>query len=156
MELEDLINSMPFAELLGIEVTEVGDGHARGHLPVTDDLRSSNEGAVVHGGATYALADTVGGAAVISLSRDVSPTVDMRIDYLAPVTGDIHATGEVIRYGSNLAMVHVHLHDEDGTRVATAQGTYKTAGQGDGTPWDSAEHRENEQEDRQSESTQES
>ena len=143
MELEALINSMPFAELLGIEVTDVSDGQARGRLPVDDRLRSSNDGDVAHGGATYALADTVGGAAVVSLSGDVSPTVDMRIDYLAPVTSDIHATAEVIRYGSNLAMVHVHVHDEDGTRVASAQGTYKTAGQGEDTPWDSEEHRQN-------------
>jgi uncharacterized protein (TIGR00369 family) len=142
MELVDLINSMPFAELLGIEVTDVGDGHARGHLPVEDCLRSSADGDVVHGGATYALADTVGGAAVISLSGDVSPTVDMRIDYLAPATSDIHATAEVIRHGSNLSMVQVQIHDEDGTRVATAQGTYKTGGQGNGTPWDSVEHRQ--------------
>jgi uncharacterized protein (TIGR00369 family) len=142
MGLRDLINSMPFAELLGIEVTDVGDGHARGHLPVDDRLRSSNGGAAVHGGATYALADTVGGAAVVSLSRDVSPTVDMRIDYLAPVTDDIYATADVIRYGSNLAMVQMNLYDEEDSRVATAQGTYKIAGQGDGTPWDSAEHEE--------------
>jgi uncharacterized protein (TIGR00369 family) len=142
MALKELINSMPFAELLGIEVTDVGDGHARGHLPVDDRLRSSNGGAVVHGGATYALADTVGGAAVVSLSRDVSPTVDMRIDYLAPVTDDIYATAEVIRNGSNLAMVQIELYDQDDARVATAQGTYKTAGQGNGTPWDIAEHRE--------------
>jgi len=133
---------MPFAELLGIEVIEVTDGYARAHLPVDDHLRSSSEGDVVHGGATYALADTAGGAAVVSLSRDISPTVDMRIDYLAPVTDDIYATADVIRYGSNLSMVQVQIHDEDDTRVATAQGTYKTGGQGDGTPWDSSEHRE--------------
>lgn len=135
MELIEVMNSMPFAEALGIEVTEAGDGHARGRLPAGDHLRSSPGGNVLHGGATYALADTVAGAAVISLSRDVSPTVDMRIDYLAPVTSDIHATAEVIRYGSNLAMAHVQIHEEDGTRVATAQGTYKTGGQGDQTPW---------------------
>jgi len=135
MELAELMNSMPFAETLGIEVTEASDGHARGRLSAGDHLRSSPDGAVLHGGVTYALADTVGGAAVISLSRDVSPTVDMRIDYLAPVTGDIHATAEVIRHGSDLSMVHVQVHDEDGARVATAQGTYKTGGQGDRTPW---------------------
>ena len=140
MALKQLVNSMPFAEHLGIEVTEVGDGHAEGRLSVGDHLRSSNNGEVVHGGGTYALADTVGGAAVISLSRDVSPTVDMRIDYLAPVTDDITATADVIRYGSDLAMVRIRIHDEDDNRVATAQGTYKTGGQGEQTPWDSDEH----------------
>lgn len=140
MDLEDLANGMPFVEHLGIEITDVGDGHARGRLPVGEHLRSTGSGEVVHGGATYALADTVGGLAVISLSRAVSPTVDMRIDYLAPVTSDITATAEVIRHGSNLAMVQVRVHDEDETTVATAQGTYKTGGQGEGTPWDATEY----------------
>lgn len=135
MEMKDLFNQAPFAELLGIEVTAMEDGTAEGRLPFHEDLLSSNFGSVAHGAATYALADTVGGAAVISLSQDVSPTVDMRIDYLAPVTTDLEASAEVIRYGSNLAMVYVEIHDTEGTRVATAQGTYKTGGQGSDNPW---------------------
>lgn len=135
MELTDMFNQMPFAELLGIEVTEVGDGHAKGRLPFDDSLRSNPYGSVAHGGATYAFADTIGGAAVISLAKDVSPTVDMRIDYLAPARTDLFATAEVIRHGSNLSMARVEVEDAEGTQVATAQGTYKTGGQGEGTPW---------------------
>lgn len=135
MDMRELFNQAPFAELLGIEITEMGDGYAEGRLPYKEDLRSSNFGSVAHGATTYALADTVGGASVISLSQDVSPTVDMRMDYLAPVTTDLHATAEVIRHGSSLAMTHVEVFDAEDTRVATAQGTYKTGGQGDDTPW---------------------
>jgi uncharacterized protein (TIGR00369 family) len=135
MSIRDLFNEAPFAELLGIEITDMDDGTARGKLPYSEDLRSSNFGSVAHGAATYALADTVGGASVISLSQDVSPTVDMRIDYLSPTTTDLQAEAEVIRYGSNLAMTHVEVHDAEGTRVATAQGTYKIGGQGEETPW---------------------
>ncbi len=135
MELRDLMNNAPFAELLGIEVLDIGDGHATGRLEFSEDLRSNSYGDVAHGGATYALADTVGGAAVVSLSRDISPTVDMRIDYLAPVTSDLRATAEVVRHGSSISVAHVNVHDDNGTRVATAHGTYKTSGQGDDTPW---------------------
>ena len=135
MDLRDLINDAPFAELLGMEVTHIGDGHATGRLEFSDDLRSNSYGSVAHGGATYALADTVGGAAVVSLSRDISPTVDMRIDYLAPVTTDLRATAEVVRHGSSISVAHVNIHDDNGTRVATAHGTYKTGGQGEDTPW---------------------
>lgn len=135
MELTELFNRTPFVEHLGIELTEAEDGHAEGRLPFSDELRSNNHGSVAHGGATYALADTVGGAAAISLAGDVTPTVDMRIDYLAPATSDLTATAEVIRFGSSLAMVQVDIHDAGGERVATAQGTYKTGGQGEETPW---------------------
>jgi uncharacterized protein (TIGR00369 family) len=135
MELPDLFNETPFVKHLGIEVTEASDGYAEASLPFSDELRSNKWGSVAHGGATYALADTAGGAAVISLAEDVSPTVDMRIDYLAPATSDLRASAEVIRFGSSLAMVQVDIHDEDGNRAATAQGTYKTSGQGESTPW---------------------
>lgn len=139
MALAEIFNETPFLQHLGIEVIEAEDGHAEARLPFGEELRSNNYGSVAHGGATYALADTVGGAAVISLAGDVTPTVDMRIDYLAPVTSDLSATAEVIRYGSSLAMVQVNVYDEAGERVATAQGTYKTGGQGESTPW-MAEH----------------
>jgi uncharacterized protein (TIGR00369 family) len=135
MELTELFNQMPFVEHLGIEVTEAGSGYAEARLPFSEELRSHHSGAVAHGGATYALADTVGGAAVISIVGDVTPTVDMRIEYLSPATTDLVATAEVIRNGSSLAIAHVEVHDAEGTRVATAQGTYKASGQGEETPW---------------------
>lgn len=135
MELTALFNQTPFVEHLGIEVTEASEGYAEARLPFSDELRSHSHGSVAHGGATYALADTAGGAAVISLEEDVSPTVDMRIDYLAPATSTLTATAEVIRHGSSLSMAHIEIFDEDDTRVATAQGTYKTGGQGEDTPW---------------------
>ena len=141
--LTELFNQMPYAELLGIEVTDAGEGYAEGVLPFKEELRSNPYGEVAHGGATYALADTIGGAAVISLTEDVSPTIDMRIDYLAPVKTDIYATAEVIRHGSSVSMAHVEIEDDEGTRVATAQGTYKTGGQGEKTDWDGDGDREN-------------
>jgi uncharacterized protein (TIGR00369 family) len=135
MDIVDLFNGTPFVELLGIEVTRASDGHAEASLQFDDSLRSSQHGSVVHGGVTYALADTAGGAAVMSLVMDVCPTVDMRIDYLAPGTSDLYATADVVRHGSGLSLVHVDVEDGDGEPVAIAQGTYKTSGQGEETPW---------------------
>ena len=142
MDIPALFNETPFVQLLGIEVTMAENGHAEGTMSFREELCSNNSGSVAHGGATYALADTVGGAAVISLAEDVTPTVDMRIDYLAPVTSDVTASAEVIRFGSNLAMVGVDIHDAEGTKVATAHGTYKTGGQGAETPWRSGTPRQ--------------
>lgn len=135
MDVEAFFESMPFARLLGIELTAAADGHAAGEMAYREELLSNPAGDVIHGGATYALADTVGGAAVTSLSMDVSPTVDMRMDYLAPATSDLVAEAEVVRDGANLAMTRVEIHDADGRHVATAHGTYKTDGQGEQTPW---------------------
>jgi len=135
MDLPSLVNQSPLVELLDIEVTEATDGHATGRLTFGEDLLSHSSGEVAHGAATYALADTVGGSAAISLAGDVCPTVDMRIDYLAPARTDLTATADVLRHGANLSTVRVDIHDTDGTLVATAHGTYKTGGQGEDTPW---------------------
>lgn len=135
MDLESLFSTTPYNELLGIDVIEVGEGHATGRLPFSEDLRSHSEGEVIHGGATYSLADTTAGAAVISLAGAVTPTVDMRIDYLAPATSSLTAEAEVIRHGQSLAMTRVEITDSEGTHVATAHGTYKITGQGEETPW---------------------
>jgi uncharacterized protein (TIGR00369 family) len=135
MEVTDIFSYMPFTDLLGIEVTEAEDGSAEGHVEMREELSSVPGGSVAHGGVTYSLADTVGGAAVISLTRDVCPTVDMRMDYLAPATDDLRAEAEVLRYGGNVAVVSIDVYDAAETHVATGRGVYKTGGDSAGTPW---------------------
>lgn len=131
------LDGMPFAELLDMELVAVGEGTAVGRMPLTEAHTSNSETGVAHGGATYALADTVGGAAVMSYTDVPTPTVDMRIDYLAPATSDLRAEAELVRFGGSLALARVEVYDDDETHVATAHGTYKTGGSGGDTPWDS-------------------
>ncbi|MBV0902192.1 PaaI family thioesterase [Haloarcula salina] len=135
MGLQTLFNDIPFVERLGMEITTVDDGHAAGTLSLERSHSSNPESLVAHGGVTYSLVDTVGGAAVVSLSGSISPTVDMRIDYLAPATADLRAEAEVVRNGGSVAVVDVEVYDDDGHHVASARGTYKTGGDGDGSPW---------------------
>ena len=74
----------------------------------------------------------------MSKSGTVTPTIDLRIDYLAPATEDIRAEAKVIRIGSSLGMARVDLYAEDGenTHVATAHGTFKTDTDDAGkSPW---------------------
>ena len=131
---------LPFTSLLGIEVTEMGDGHATGELPLRKELSSNPNSVIAHGGVTYSLADTIGGAAAVSVAETVTPTVDMRIDYLAPATCDVlSAEAEVVRFGGNVATVDIEVTDEDGTVLAVARGTYKTSGSSGQSPWTSAE-----------------
>ena len=134
MDVTAVFEAMPYNDLLGIEVTSAADGHAEGRLDFDEELLSSPIGSVAHGGATYSLADTVGGAAVISLTEAVAPTVDMRIDYLAPTTRDLTAIAEVLRAGESVAVAAVEVSDAD-RQVASARGVYKTGGHGSATAW---------------------
>lgn len=135
MDLESVFDEMPFANLLGIEVTTAEDGHAEGRLELAAEHSSVSWRVIAHGGVAYALADTVGGAAVISLHHRATPTVDMRIDYLAPATTDLVASADVVRNGNGVAVVDVTVSDVDGTHVADARGVYKTGGGGGESTW---------------------
>lgn len=136
MDIPEVFDRMPFNDHLGIELLTAEDGHAVGELELSEVHSSNPNRLVAHGGVAYALADTVGGAAVISTNFDVTPTIDMRIDYLSPATGGtLRATADVVRDGGSVAAVEVTVTDDEGTEIAAARGTYKTGDGGSGSAW---------------------
>ena len=130
MDIESFFEEMPFADLLGVEVTAVEDGRAEGRVEMREELSWNADRLVAHGGVTFTLADTVGGAALVSLVDQPVPTIDMRIDYLEAGTGDLRAEAEVVRCGSDVGVVDVDVFAEGGSDdsvvVADARGVYKT------------------------------
>ncbi|WP_049970668.1 PaaI family thioesterase [Haladaptatus cibarius] len=126
MDIEAFFEGMPFADLLGVEVTEAEDGHAEGKIEMRDELSWNQDQQMAHGGVTFTLADTVGGAALVSLNDQPVPTIDMRIDYLSAGTGDLYAEADVVRNGSDVGTVDVSVYDEDDEHIAEARGVYKT------------------------------
>ncbi|WP_435076736.1 PaaI family thioesterase [Halococcus sp. AFM35] len=126
MDIESFFEEMPFADLLGVEVTEASDGHAEGHIEMREELSWNADRMMAHGGVTFTLADTVGGAALVSLTDQPVPTVDMRIDYLEAGTGDLHATADIVREGGSIGVVDVEVFTGDGTPIADVRGVYKT------------------------------
>ena len=127
MDVENFFEEMPFADLLGVEVTEVEEGHAEGELQMREELSWNADHMMAHGGVTFTLADTVGGAALVSLVDQPVPTIDMRIDYLEAGTGDLRAEADVVRCGDDVGVVDVEVYAvDDDTQVADARGVYKT------------------------------
>lgn len=124
--MEAFFEEMPFADLVGVEVTRVTDGHAEGHVEMREELSWNADELMAHGGVTFTLADTVGGAALVSIVDQPVPTIDMRIDYLAVGRGDLYAEGDVVRVGGDVGTVDVSITDEDGREVADVRGVYKT------------------------------
>jgi uncharacterized protein (TIGR00369 family) len=126
MDIAEFFETMPFADLLGVEVTEAADGHAEGHVEMRPDLSWNSDRQMAHGGVTFTLADTVGGAALVSVVDQPVPTIDMRIDYLEAGTGDLYAEADVVRCGGDVGVVDVLVTDAEGTELADARGVYKT------------------------------
>ena len=116
MDIEAFFEEMPFADLLGVEVTEAANGHAEGYLEMREELSWNADRLMAHGGVTFTLADTVGGAALVSEVDQPVPTIDMRIDYLDAGTGDLRAEADVVRVGGDVGTVDVEI-----TRRRTAR-----------------------------------
>ncbi len=127
MDIEEFFETMPFADMLGVEVTEAEDGHAEGRIEMREELSWNADELMAHGGVTFTLADTVGGAALVSVVDQPVPTIDMRIDYLAVGSGDLYAEADVVRCGGDVGTVDVDVYAAaDDTRIADARGVYKT------------------------------
>jgi uncharacterized protein (TIGR00369 family) len=126
MDVDTFFEEMPFADLVGVEVTTVEAGHAEGHVEMREELSWNANELMAHGGVTFTLADTVGGAALVSIVDQPVPTIDMRIDYLEVGRGDLDATADVVRIGEDVGTVDVTVTDDEGAEVADVRGVYKT------------------------------
>ncbi|WP_435361000.1 PaaI family thioesterase [Haloarchaeobius sp. DFWS5] len=135
MSIEAIFDAMPYAEHLGIEISEAADGYAAGSLELESHHSSVPGTVVAHGGVVHSFADHLAGAAVISLAHRPTPTIDIRIDHLSPATEDLVGEAEVVRNGNSVATVDATVETESGRQVATARGVYKTSGGDDGSAW---------------------
>lgn len=100
----------PLAELLGLELVEVG--HGRATFAVEPGPQHYNPIGSVHGGIAATLLDSAMGCAVQStLEAGVGyTTVDLNVKYVRPMTAD---TGRVLCEGT---VLHA------GSKIATAEG----------------------------------
>lgn len=128
MDVQGFMEEVPYQDLLGIELVSAADGTAVVVLPFREDLSSSRTHMVAHGGVITSLADSAGAAAAMSAAGAITPTIDLRVDFLSPANSDLRATAEVIRDGNTLSTVDWDVFDTADTHVATGHAVYKTDG----------------------------
>lgn len=88
------VESLPFSDLLGIEIRSVGPERVEAELKVTQDL--CTRPAVLHGGAVMAFADTLGALATVQNLPEGAwtTTIESKTNFFAAVPlGDV-ARGE--------------------------------------------------------------
>src|SRR5262245_35364947 len=123
--IEDALDRVPFARLLGIKLDAIELGDATLSLQIRDDFKQ-NAG-IVHGGVIATLIDSATAFAILPLldPDERATTVDLTISYLRPlVTGRMAARAKVLRAGGRLIVVSAELLDHDGNLAATALSTY--------------------------------
>jgi len=112
-----------FAKTIGINLTKAEAGYAEGEI----DIKQMHHNPIgsVHGGCIFTLADTVGGAAVVS-NGVMCTTLSSYIDYLnaAIESKKLIAKATPVRVGKKVCVYNVNVYDEAERHIAKVSITY--------------------------------
>ena len=117
------VNTM--ADNLGIEITEIGDDFIVGTMPV--DQRTVQPMRLLHGGASVALAETLGSMASFMCVEDINKQsvvgVEINANHLRSVSEGQQVTGTVrpIRMGRTLHVWEIKIEDEENRLVCVSR-----------------------------------
>lgn len=102
-------------QALDIRITEVGDDFLRGTLPVDDRTRQPY--GILHGGASVALAETLGSTAAMLCCEDGRAAVGLAINanhVRAVREGIVTGTARPIHIGRSTQVWEIRIEDEAG------------------------------------------
>ncbi|HEX7341418.1 MAG TPA: hotdog fold thioesterase [Rhodanobacteraceae bacterium] len=116
-------NSNTLMQQLDIRFSAVGEDFLRATMPV--DTRTHQPFGLLHGGASVALAETVGStAALLTLDteRELALGLDINANHLRGVrTGTVTATARVMHLGRSTQVWEIRITDDDGNLVCVAR-----------------------------------
>jgi len=120
-ETRSRIDSDPYCETLGIDITELEAGFARAELTITEDLLNFH--GTPHGAAIYSLADAAFAAASNS-HGEPAVGLEANISYLEAVDAGetLTATAEETHVSGRTAEYEIIVTGEGGNRIATFRG----------------------------------
>lgn len=122
--------SMPFAELLGLEVVSASPEDVQARMRWEERLCTA--GGVLHGGALMSLADAAGAyCAFLNLPDGSSgtATIESKTNFFRAVReGHVVATARPLHRGRTTIVVETDLHDGAGRHVARVTQTQAVLG----------------------------
>src|ERR1700688_70453 len=127
----------PLLDHLGLKLVLWDIGRCEFELVIR--ARHLNRQSSLHGGVVATLLDAACGYAGLITAPNAEPgnawTIMLTISYLGKTAkGEIRAVGQVTRSGRSVYLSTGKLPTEDGLLLATAQGTFKPAKDGDAWP----------------------
>jgi 1,4-dihydroxy-2-naphthoyl-CoA hydrolase len=112
-ELNDL-GKNTMAEALGIEITEIGEDFLSGRMPV--DERTRQPFGLLHGGASVALAETLGslaGTLVLDREREACVGLEINANHIRSArNGFVHGTARPVHIGSSTQVWEIRIKDD--------------------------------------------
>lgn len=125
--LQKMMAKDAFSQWLGLEVDEVGEGYCRLHFQVRAEMLNGFD--ILHGGVTYAAADSAFAFACNSHGR-LSVALSTAMDYLETgQLGDtlyVEAKEESLK--NKVSVYNIRISNQHGTLIALFKGTaYRTS-----------------------------
>ncbi len=117
---EQVRDTMPFARLIGVELLEATPELVRGRMEFAPERCTA--GALMHGGALMALADSCGGVcAFLNLPPGAvgTATIESKTNFLRAVReGAVTASTRPLHAGRTMIVIETEIVREDGALVA--------------------------------------
>ena len=108
---------------LGMWVTEIGDDFVRGTMPV--DARTKQPFGLLHGGASVALAESLGslaGTMCVDATQQMAVGLDINANHVRAVTeGVVTGTARPLHIGRNTQVWEIRIEDEQGRLVCISR-----------------------------------
>lgn len=103
-------------EHLGIRMTDLGTDSLSGSMPV--DHRTRQPYGLLHGGASVALAETLGSVAAnlcIDNATHIAVGLEINANHLLAAThGHVHGTATAVHIGRSTQVWDIRIHDDQG------------------------------------------
>ncbi len=110
-------------EALGIRITAVGDDWLAGSMPV--DQRTHQPYGLLHGGASVALAETLGStAAMLTLDpeKELAVGLDINANHIRGVrSGTVTGTARALHLGRTTQVWEIRIENEEGALVCISR-----------------------------------
>ncbi|MFK7806282.1 MAG: hotdog fold thioesterase [Saprospiraceae bacterium] len=118
------INANTLVEHLGIQWTEIGEDYLKATMPV--DKRTHQPLGLLHGGASAALAETMGSVAGMLMLEDISTHsvvgLEINANHLKGVrSGFVTGTVRPVRVGRNIHVWNIEIHNEEGKLICVSR-----------------------------------
>jgi len=119
--MSNVADTMPFANLMGVTITEASAEKVIGELLVRDDLCTA--GGILHGGAIMAFADSlgaVGGFMALPQGAVGTTTIESKTNFLGGAKAGVTVRGETtpVHRGRNTSVWQTKIDTTDGKPVA--------------------------------------
>lgn len=116
-------NANCLVDHLGIRITEIGEDFVRGTMPV--DARTKQPFGLLHGGASVALAESLGslaGTMCIDATQEMAVGLDINANHVRAVTeGLVTGTARPLHIGRNTHVWEIRIEDARGKLVCISR-----------------------------------